>query len=236
MKMLDPILQAQAVTSLRESLTALGEGDDVTLLLDMVEGETTFYEAVDRIIAQIADDLGMVDSIKLQIGNLSARSERFAKRAETAKALLEQAFVIADLPKVERPGATLFLSNRAPKAVIETESDIPARFWKTPEPVLDKRALLDDLKGRKDGLEAVLAAEPGARAEVIAVFAQRFLDADQVAQLRELFARLDALPEPEGPDEVRERDAVKAEARLRFASVPGATLSAPGRSLSMRVA
>jgi hypothetical protein len=229
--MLDPILQAQAVTGLRETLEAMGEADDAALFLDMIEGETSFFDAIDRLVAARAVDLAMVDGIKKLAGELSERRQRYEKRAETAKALLEQAFLVAGLDKVERPGATLFLSNRAPKVIVETESDIPARYWKVPDPVLDGKALADDLKSRRALLDAVLKADGEDREAAIAAFHQAFLDDAQVADLRERLTLLDAMAcddEARGP-------AVSAIRHL-FADVPGATLSAAGRSLSIRVA
>jgi hypothetical protein len=173
---LDPTKEAQAVAALKESLRALGEGDDEALLLDSIEGETSFYEVVDAILDCIGDDDAMADAIDARIGALKARKERFTKRIETNKALLEQAFITADLPKIERPAATLYLSNRAPKVIIETESDIPARFWKPADPVLDKKALGEALKARREAIEA-LPTEPGeARDLALAELAEKFPD------------------------------------------------------------
>lgn len=233
MSRIDPIQEAKAVTALKESLAALlgeGEDQDLVLLIDSVEGETNFFEAVDRIMQRIADDNALVGAIDLQMSDLKARKDRFKKRAETNKALIEQAFLVADLPKVERPLGTLFLSNRAPKVIIETESEIPARYWKPSDPVLDGKALGDDLKAMRDGLELILTGAPEDRAETVAVFCQRFPDHEQAQQLRDHLAVLDAA---EGEEERR-----NAEAALRhnFGSVPGATLSAGSRSLSIRVA
>lgn len=239
MSRLDPIKEAQAVTALKETLAALALGagiegltEDTQLLLDSVEGETDFYEAVDRILERIADDNAMVAAVKEQEGNLKARRERFAKRAETNKALIEQAFLIADLPKVERPLGTLYLSNRAPKVVIETESEIPTQYWKPADPTLDQKLLGDDLKAKRDGLEAIIALPPGARGETVQAFHQRFLDSAGHALLQDRLGALDAIP----PADEEARNAALALLRRDFASLPGATLSAGSRSLSIRAA
>jgi hypothetical protein len=236
-KMLDPILQAKAVTSLRETLAAMGEAEDAALLLDMIEGETGFFEACDRILSQIAEDHAMVDAIKKQRQDLQTRGDRFSKRAETAKALLEQAFLVADLPKVERPGGTLFLSKRQPKVIIDTESDIPARFWKEADPVLDGVALREELKTRSALFEAIIAADPDDRQDAIAAFIAAFPQTEAINKLSERLDYYWGLPDGEGGDEPSQAKAAALSLlRSIYALVPGATLTPAGRSLSLRVA
>lgn len=229
---IDPLKEAQAVTSIRETLAAMALEDDATLLLDSIEGETSFFETIDTIMDMITDDQAMVDAIKAQESALKARRDRFAKRAEFNKALIEQAWIAADLPKVERPQGTIYLSNRAPKVVIETESDIPARYWKPSDPVLDNKLLGDDLKALRDGLEAVLANTGEMRAEPLAALHQRFLDDQTVAALNVRLADLDTIPE----DDAKARETALNGIRRDYGSLPGATLSAGSRSLSIRVA
>lgn len=228
---LDPIKEAKAVETLRESLRALGGEGDEALLLDSIEGETNLFEAIDLLLAENADDQAIVAAIELQVQNLANRKERFKKRTEARKAVIEQAFITADLPKIERPLGTVYLSARAPKAVIETESEIPAKFWEAGDPVLNKKALLEELKERAADLDAVLASEPGeARDLALANFAQRHLDAEQASKLRDGLVALDA----ECRAEVC--DAILASLRHRFSTIPGATLAAGTRSLSIRTA
>ncbi len=144
MNPLDAKREAQAAKALRESVSAL-DGDD-TLLADMIEGETGLFEIIDRLLDRISENAAMVEGTVAQEGRLYERKTRFQKRIADDRALIEQAMMIADLPKIERPTATLSLAKRQPQAVIETESDIPAEFWKAPAPVLDKKALIAALK------------------------------------------------------------------------------------------
>lgn len=185
---IDPIKQAQAVTAIRETLKAMGAQDDEQLVIDTVEGETEFFEVVDAVLQRIADDGAMVTAIDSQISDLTARKDRFKKRIETNKALLEQAFIEADLPKVERPLATVFLSNRAPKVIVETESDIPAKYWKPGDPKLDSKALLADLKARREAIEA-LPEDPSERAEAFAALPPEIPGATLSNGLRSLSIR-----------------------------------------------
>lgn len=152
---LDPIREAQAVKSLRESIAALDADDD--LLADTIEGETSLFEAVDRLLSRMAENRAMVVGTDEAMADLAARKDRFVKRVEADRSLIEQAMMIAELPKLERPTATLSLSNRAPKVIVETEADIPAEFFKAPPPVLDKKSLADALKAGRDVPGAVLS-------------------------------------------------------------------------------
>lgn len=165
---IDPLKEAEAAKALRESLGAVA-AEDGQLLIDMVEGETSLMEAFDLLLeAQIQDKANCI-GIRSAIEQLEIRSARFMKRIETAKALMEQAIVIANIDgKIERPLATLFMSKRAPKVEITTEADIPARFWKPSDPVLDKKAIGDALKERAAAVEALGdIADPEARKEAI---------------------------------------------------------------------
>jgi hypothetical protein len=144
---LDPIKEAQAVAALRESLRQMGAADDESLLADSIEGETSLLEAIDKLLLTISESMGLEAGAKAAAAEIEHRAERFAKRAAAARALIEQALMIADLEKVERPAATLSLVRRPPKVEITEEADIPADFWKVGDPKLDKKALLAALKG-----------------------------------------------------------------------------------------
>jgi hypothetical protein len=142
---IDPIKEAKAVSALRGSLEQLG-GEDAQLLLDMIEGETSFFEVVDRVLERIADSQALAFGLGVAISDFQVRKKRFEDRAKADKTLIEQALFIADLERIERPTATLFLARRAQSVEIAEEADIPAEFWKVGDPQLDKKALLAALK------------------------------------------------------------------------------------------
>lgn len=143
----DPIRAAEAAKALVESLRAMADGDD-DLIADMVEGETDLFEIIDRLVARINENKAYVRGLDAQVEDLKARQDRFAKRVDFDRTLIEQALTIADLPKVERAGATLSMAARAPKVVIDAEADIPASYWKPGEPRLDRAALAEALRER----------------------------------------------------------------------------------------
>jgi hypothetical protein len=146
MSRIDPIREAQAVLALKESLAAIHADDDETLLLDSIEGETGFCEAIDILLARMASDAVLIEGTKSVVSDLEARAARFAKRIAANRAVIEQAMMIAELDKLERPSATLSLAKRQAKVEIQTEADIPAEFWKVGAPSLDKKAVGEALK------------------------------------------------------------------------------------------
>lgn len=143
---LDPIKEAQAVAALQESLRQLGHEGDEALLIDSIEGETSLLEAIDRLLLTVAEATGLAKGASEAAAALSARAARLERRAEAARAVIEQALMIAELEKLERPTATLTLTRRSTKLEVLEEADIPAAFWKAGDPKLDKKALLAALK------------------------------------------------------------------------------------------
>lgn len=153
MSYLDPIKEAQAVTALRESLRAIGEDGDETLLLDSIEGQTQLFEIIDLVLERMTDSEVMLEGIAAVETKLSARKVRYEQRIKSDRALIEQAMTIADLPKIERATATLSISARAPSLTITEESEIPAQFWKAGAPTLDRKALTAALRDRAKAMQ-----------------------------------------------------------------------------------
>jgi len=148
--------QAEAAAALRDSLAKLGETDP-DLILDMTEGETSLFECIDALLLRMASDKALVVGTDSVISDLEARKRRVEKRIEFDRGLIEQAMAIAELPKIERPAATLSLSNRPPSLRIENEADVPAEFWTAGAPKLERKALTEALKEGRTIPGAVLS-------------------------------------------------------------------------------
>jgi hypothetical protein len=133
--------EAKAAASLRESLRQLGEGDE-ELMLDMIEGETSLVECIDRNAA----DRALIEGTERVIADLQSRADRVERRIKFDRALIEQAMMTAEITKIERPVATLSLTNRAASLRVDSEADIPAEFWTAGAPKLDRKALSAALK------------------------------------------------------------------------------------------
>lgn len=146
----DPRREALAVAALRQHLTDIGVGEDPELLMDCIEGETSFNEMVDHLLGKISETTALRNALSDLISELEARERRFAARESKARRWLEEALTLAELPKIERPGATVSLRAGIPKVEVVDEALIPDRYWKFPPRVLDKRLLGDDLKDRRN--------------------------------------------------------------------------------------
>ena len=167
---LDPIKAARAALAVRESIAAVATDDD-ELLTDMIEGETDLFEIIDRLIARRAENMALAAGAAQHIETMRGRRERFERLAEQDRTLITQAMLIADLPSVRRPVATLSLSARAAKLVIDDEAAIPSGFWKAGDPRLDRSALAEAVKASAAArAEAIVALpeDPRARVEAIA--------------------------------------------------------------------
>ncbi len=142
--MADPIAdklrrEADAAKGLIASIRQEYADDD--LAHDATEGETSLMEAIDAALSEIDECEAIVAGCKAQSAVLMGRASKFAQRKERVRALIEQAMLIADLPTAKRPTATITVKRTPSKPVISDESLIPAKFFKTPPPVLDKTAI-----------------------------------------------------------------------------------------------
>lgn len=166
----DPIREAKAAAALRESLAATAGGDG-ELLVDMIEGETSLFETIDALLVSIHADTGIVSGISGMQEALESRKTRFQSRIERARALIEQALMIAEIDApVERAGGTLTLAKRAPSLVVTDEAEIPSGYWKAGKPTLDKTALTADLREAAKARAAALEIEDAAaRAAALAL-------------------------------------------------------------------
>lgn len=104
-------------------------GDD-ELLADMLEGETDAAEWLDRLLDQEADDDAMSAALSARVKDMQDRKARIGRRKEARRALMLALLDAADLPKWERPLATVSITRRAPKPIITDESALPEGFWR----------------------------------------------------------------------------------------------------------
>lgn len=131
--------EAEAAQALRVALSA--QTDDEEAIRDTIEGELNLEAGVANVLSLITDDEVLLAGLKQKIDQLGARKAMFERRIEACRAAIEQAMSIAGQETMRLPDATLSIKRTPPKAIITDEAAIPARFWKQPDPVLDKAAL-----------------------------------------------------------------------------------------------
>ncbi len=139
---MDVVKNAQAAQSLVAALAT----DDDDLRHDMIEGETDLFEAIEAALAEIDECDVMAEGIAAKISQFQERKSRADARAVRLRGLIEQAMAIAELSSVKLCSATLTIKAVPPKPVYVDESLIPSAYWKQPEPVLDRKKVLEDLK------------------------------------------------------------------------------------------
>lgn len=129
-------------------LLALIDDSDEVLALDMIEGETSMLEAIERALAEMDEALALSEGVKTLMARYAERKHALDRRADRIRAAIEQAMATVDMKTIRLPAATLTLKETPPKMIVESEADIPAEFWKPAAPVLDRAALNEAAKSR----------------------------------------------------------------------------------------
>lgn len=153
--LLDPDREMKALEALKAAL-AVEIANDPDFLLDLAEGQTSLLETLDALLEADAVDEGLLEGVTAAAARVADRKDRFAKRRAARRAIVEQALVILERNKLERPCATISLAARAPQLVITDESALPSKFFKS-EPKLDKKALKEALDAGEDVPGATLS-------------------------------------------------------------------------------
>ena len=138
---------------------------DPELIDSAVAGETDLEEAMDAAVRRLMELDGLTNGIAGLMAGLKDRGERLEKQRDLIRECLVVAMEVAGRRKIETALATIFLRATPPKVEITDEQQIPRRFWKQPEPRLDKRALLDALKA-KDAIPGALLSNGGVTLQI----------------------------------------------------------------------
>jgi hypothetical protein len=131
---------------LADHLRAHGEDDEV-LIVDMIEGQTSALEAVDRIIAAIGEAEQHQAVLKIREDEMADRRARFAKRTESLRGTLLAWLGDVGLKKLERPEATLSVSEGKPSVNYTADFGVglPEQYLKTttaPDKAAVRKAVL----------------------------------------------------------------------------------------------
>ena len=135
-------------------MVLLDERNQIAEQLETAENPAEMIESLDKAIQVKAAGIGiycekldgMVAALDDTIKKLQARKKAFQNRKESLKAYTLEAMKRHDIQKIECPECTISIQENNPSVDDYEPKLIPAEYWKQPEPVLDKKALLDDLK------------------------------------------------------------------------------------------
>lgn len=162
-----------AAKVLKEHLLAImpEDGLDPGTLRDMVEGETSLLETIEKVAFQIAQDKAAVEGIAKYESTLSARKSRLNKRVETLRAMLLNVLDLLEEDRFDLSIATLTKKRTPVQLLITAEPDVPSKYWVTPPATVSRKLLGDDLKSRAAALEALHEQHPaGIPVEVMEAF------------------------------------------------------------------
>ncbi len=138
--------ESVAVQGLKAALGDTIDPEDQDLLAGMIEGETGYFEAIDKVLGLLAETQMLIDGVAERAAALAARKQAFERRELAIRAALLRSMESTGLRTIQRAVATLSLGSKAVSAIVTDEAAIP-KDYKTPQPdKLDKRKLLAALK------------------------------------------------------------------------------------------
>jgi FtsZ-binding cell division protein ZapB len=141
--------EAQAVASLLATFRAI-IGEDDELKDATIEGETSLYEMAQQCVDRIIECEIMIAGLKEKTAQFTARKQRFETQIEALRLGLQRALEAAEKSRLELPTATLYTSKGRDAIGRLDEELLPSKYFVTPEPQVDRAAVLKDLK---DGIE-----------------------------------------------------------------------------------
>jgi Siphovirus Gp157 len=154
--------ETEAAKALLAGIRNMIPEEDLSLLLDTLEGETNLLEAIDLALAEIDETEALISGLKEKEGQFTARRRAMEERVRRFRGLIEQAMAVADQERLRRPTATLTLRKLPIDVVVLSEADIPADFFvpqPPPPPKLDKKALKQALEAREAKLSFAASLE-----------------------------------------------------------------------------
>jgi len=114
-----------------------------------IESETNLLEVIAEALNKIDENDVLDAGLTSKINDFTDRRSAIRKQTDFLRTSIEQAMLIAEQETMRLPTATLTLRKVKPGTVIETEAEIPSRFWtpqETPAPKLNKKSLLEALE------------------------------------------------------------------------------------------
>ncbi|MEQ1811467.1 MAG: siphovirus Gp157 family protein [Terricaulis sp.] len=119
--------------------------DDADIMVILAEGETNLMQALDCMVAADIYDDALIQGLKVAKDTMAARLHRFEERKKSRRVIIEQAMMLLQCNSLQRPTATLSLTERPPSLVVEEEAQVPAQFFDM-KPILNRRRAKEALE------------------------------------------------------------------------------------------
>ncbi len=122
---------------------------DEQTLSDTLEGEVDLHERLTDVAKVIGELEAGKKGLQAYIAEVRERQDRFARRAETLRNLIVFAMGKAKLKTVPAPECTITVRTLPGEIVIDDETKVPKKFWRKPDPVIDRTAINAAIKAKE---------------------------------------------------------------------------------------
>jgi hypothetical protein len=119
--------------------------DDETLR-DTLEGISDLPPLIEQVVRSALEDEVLIGALKIRIGEMGERLERFKLRAEKKRALVCRTMGAAGIDRLQAEDFSVSLRSGAQRLEIVDEGQIPDEFLIPQPPRLDRTGLLNRLK------------------------------------------------------------------------------------------
>jgi len=123
--------------------------EDDRALNDSLDGISDLDTQIATVVRSIDEDRMLIFGIEARLEELTARAQRLEHRAEAKEKAILHAMTEAGMKKIELPDGTISVRQNPPSLVVTDEAAVPDLYYiypPAPEPRLDKRTILADLK------------------------------------------------------------------------------------------
>lgn len=138
-----------AYAQVREMLVANFPDDDLSDLLDTLDGETELPDVIARMIRDAREAGEFEEAIGRIAKELGERKARFGRRKEKMREGALALMTAADMPKLERPDFTASLGKSRPAVVIDDEEALPDDYFVV-KATPDRTRIAEQLKAGVD--------------------------------------------------------------------------------------
>lgn len=141
----------QAMSALMSGRAALLANDpdlaaDEAALSDTLKAETEdVYALLRRVLLASVEARSMAEAADVRVKDLTARRDRYKRRAETLRGTAFAAMDALGLSRLELPDLTASIARGKPVAIVTDEAALPDDYWRTTRAV-DKTAINDAIK------------------------------------------------------------------------------------------
>ena len=132
--------------AIKQRLAADHPGLDEETLADTVEGLTDLHDIVAAIVRAAITDEALAQGLRGRISEMQARLARFEDRALSRRSVARDVMVEAEIKKITASDLTISIRPGTPSVQVLDETIVPAAYWVTPAPRLDRQGLGADLK------------------------------------------------------------------------------------------